>query len=353
MAPGELPDATDDLGVGVEHVLILELRHAVGALVLGPLGEDAVRERAERGAGDALVEQHRVHLLLLLAVDEVVHVLHGDELGPAAALGDHVHLQELPGVHGAGADVEHLAGSHEVVQRLHLLLHGSVVVEAVRDVEVDVVGAEALERGVDLAEERLAVDALGVGAVVHGVVALGGDDRIVAHAHLGDDLAEDLLGGAEAVVVCRVEEVDALVPGVADDLARLVHSSRSLNARAFSLKTCQRARFLNARSVYPAVARTSKPHAAKADAAYVESGVAKSRVLHGLLSSVASSLPCMPMPTRALPSSRPCPWSLRRSCPLLRDLRPHARRDSCGAGRLRCRRGPTPRWCRAARWSRP
>ncbi|MBR2683412.1 MAG: hypothetical protein IKE22_09135, partial [Atopobiaceae bacterium] len=92
----------------------------------------------------------------------------------------------------------------------------------------------------------------------------------------------------------RFDERIGILPVVgelvhAEELFELGHSARGLNARAFSLKTCQRARFLNARSVYPAVARTSKPHAAKADAAYVESGVAKSRVLHGLLSSVASS----------------------------------------------------------------
>ena len=105
-------------------------------------GEQAARERAPRDHADALVDALRDHLPLLLAVDEVVVVLHRDEARPAVRVGDALRLRELPRVHAARADVARLAGAHDVVQRLHRLLDRRPVVPAVDLVEVDVVEAE-------------------------------------------------------------------------------------------------------------------------------------------------------------------------------------------------------------------
>jgi len=70
-------------------------------------------------------------------------------------VGGVLELGELPGVHAAGAQVADLAGLHDVVQGLHGLLEGSVGIEAVDLVEVDVVGPEPGQRGVDLLEVAL------------------------------------------------------------------------------------------------------------------------------------------------------------------------------------------------------
>jgi hypothetical protein len=47
-------------------------------------------------------------------------------------------------------------------------------------VEVDVVGAQALQAGVDLGHDGLARQAGGVGVLAHGAVDLGGDHHLVA-----------------------------------------------------------------------------------------------------------------------------------------------------------------------------
>jgi len=65
-------------------------------------------------------------------------------LCPPVLLRDVVVLGKLPGIHGARADVPHLAAPHEVVQRAHGLLGGRVRIIAVDLVQVDVVGLEAL-----------------------------------------------------------------------------------------------------------------------------------------------------------------------------------------------------------------
>ena len=66
-------------------------------------GQAAAGQRAPRDDADALVDAQRQHLPLLLAVEQVVVVLHGDEPGPAVALGDVLRLGELPGPHRRGA----------------------------------------------------------------------------------------------------------------------------------------------------------------------------------------------------------------------------------------------------------
>jgi hypothetical protein len=101
--------------------------------------EQPARERAPRQDADALVDALRDHLPLLLAVDEVVVVLHRDEPRPAVALRDRLRLRELPRVHAARTDVAGFARAHDLVQHLHRLLDRRAVVPTVDLVEVDIV----------------------------------------------------------------------------------------------------------------------------------------------------------------------------------------------------------------------
>jgi hypothetical protein len=76
--------------------------------------------------------------------------------GPAVQVSQVQGLGELPGVHGRGSDVADLPGPDRVVQRLQGFLDRGVVVPAVDLVQVDVVGPQSLQGGVELGEDRLA-----------------------------------------------------------------------------------------------------------------------------------------------------------------------------------------------------
>lgn len=100
-----------------------------------------------------------VHLPLLLAVQQVVVVLHADELGPSVLLSAVLHQRELPRPHAARADVVHLACTHEIVQSLHGLFNWCVRVEAVDLQQVEVLQLQAGEGGVNCFEDRGAGEA--------------------------------------------------------------------------------------------------------------------------------------------------------------------------------------------------
>jgi len=103
-----------------------------------------------------LVDAQWHHLALLLAIEQVVVVLHADELRPTVEFGGVLRLAELPGPHRRRPDVANLARLDHVVQGLHRLLDRSVMVEPVDLVEVDVVGAQPAQAVVDLGHDRLA-----------------------------------------------------------------------------------------------------------------------------------------------------------------------------------------------------
>ena len=68
-----------------------------------PIGEGA-RENAASDGGprdktDAGIAAVGNHLAFFFAVEQVVEVLHADELGPAMRSGDVLESLELPGVH--------------------------------------------------------------------------------------------------------------------------------------------------------------------------------------------------------------------------------------------------------------
>ena len=150
--------------------------------------------------------QKRDELRLGRPPDHVVLRLRGDELlrrrrrrGPPGS---------APTVHSENPISRTLPASHDLGQRLHRLLDRRLRVGAVALVEVDVVGPQPVERGVELLVDLLAREpAVGLG---HREVDLGGEDVVLAD-EVREDLAPGRLGGPHAVDVGGVEEVD---PGV-------------------------------------------------------------------------------------------------------------------------------------------
>jgi hypothetical protein len=121
-------------------------REPAGRRVLA--GEDALGQRRPHDLADALRLAHRHDLGLDHPPDQrVLRLVRHDAVethvvGQADRLGD---LLRVPLRH---PDVVHLALAHQVVEGPHRLLERRLVVEAVGLEEVDVVGLEALERGV-------------------------------------------------------------------------------------------------------------------------------------------------------------------------------------------------------------
>src|SRR5713101_7703594 len=90
-----------------------------------------------------------------------------------------------------------------------LSLERRLVVPAVDLVEIDVIGTETPETGVDLHHDRLARQPGAIRSRAHAAIDLGGDHHLVAAREILDRAAEDLLAAPERVAVRRVEEIDA------------------------------------------------------------------------------------------------------------------------------------------------
>lgn len=140
--------------------------------------------------------------------------LDGRELYPAVALGDVVHLDELPGTYIGGTDVPDFARVNEVVQGLHSFLHGRVGVSCMDLKEIDVVGAKSRQTTIDLVKDRRARKATLID-VVAGVCKLGAEvTRDEAGLVLGDkkpDLGHDnqFVSGDVVLRKCQVNDPGA------------------------------------------------------------------------------------------------------------------------------------------------
>ena len=151
------------------------------------------------------------------ALEQAVLVLGADEGRQVLRLGDPLGLGDLPAGVVAAADVAHLAGAHHVVQRAQRLFDRRAVVGQVHLVEVDVVGVEAAQAGVERVHEVLARGAAPVRAFAHGAGGLRGDDDVAA---VGLEVRrQELLRLAAAVDVGGIEEGDAQVDALVDDVA--------------------------------------------------------------------------------------------------------------------------------------
>lgn len=148
LVAGQRLHAADDLLFGGRRNYGDGARRLGARRVLGRApraSELAAVVRRVRQDPDARVAAEADHLALLLAVAQVVEVLHADEPGPSVLLGRELHPRELRRPHRARADVAHLARLHQVVQCLHGLLDRGGRVEAVDLEQIDVTGTEARE----------------------------------------------------------------------------------------------------------------------------------------------------------------------------------------------------------------
>jgi hypothetical protein len=152
-----------------------------------------------------------------------------------------------------------LAGAHDVVQRLHRLLDRRARVPPVDLVEVDVVGAQAAQAGVDLEHDGLARQPAPVGPLAHHAVHLGGQHHFFTPGEVVQRPPDDLLAGAVGVDVGGVEEVDARFDAALDERPALL---------------------LVERPGVGAAVGNAVAHAAEADGRDVEAGGAELDVLH-------------------------------------------------------------------------
>ena len=209
---------------------------AGGALVEPALvgaGEDAPGQRRPGHHPHAALHAVRDHLPLLLPVDQVVVVLHGDERRPAVPLGGQLQFDELPREHRRGAQVEDLARPHDVVERLHRLLDRRRGRRRARRGDGGGSPAGRCSRGRGGAARRrpLPTRACGTGRPGSrprpmGMAILVASTYSLPREQLAEQAADHLLAGADAVDVGAVEGEQAALDGPRHDRAGLVDVER-------------------------------------------------------------------------------------------------------------------------------
>ena len=179
-------------------------------------GEEAPPERTERDEADPELLEGGQDRLLGLAPEQGV-----------------LALQRRDGLYGVGApdgadsglgqaEVVHLAGLDELLDRAGDVLDGDVGVDPVLVEQVDGVGAQSSQGAVDGGADVVgpARDARLGAVLVEGEAELGGDDDVVADRL--QCLADELLVVERAVDLGGVEEGDAAVDRSAQERDHLV-----------------------------------------------------------------------------------------------------------------------------------
>ena len=134
------------------------------------------------------------------------------------------------------------------------------MVEAVDLVEVDIIGAEPLQAGIHLGQDRFAREARAVGAGPHAMIDLGGDHDFLAPDEVLQRPPDDFLAGPVRIHVGGVEEIDAEIERHADQRAALG---------------------LGQRPGMGAALRLAETHAAEAQAGHIKTGSAELHIVHG------------------------------------------------------------------------
>lgn len=83
----------------------------------------------------------------------------------------------------------------QAVQCFRSFFNGGLVVPAVDDVQIYIVGVQTLEVGICRVQDVLARQALGVGSIFHGEIDFGGDDYLITQCMILQHPIQKLLAG--------------------------------------------------------------------------------------------------------------------------------------------------------------
>ncbi len=183
--------------------------------------QDAPGQRAVAAHADPQRLTRRQQLHLGIAVSEIVQGLDRRQPVPAMQFLQAHRPHDLPGAEVRDTHVEHFARADEVVQGCQRLFQRRAAVIGVQVVDVYIVGAQALQAGLDGLADVLAGGAGGVRAgAVHCQPDLRRQHNLLPPP--GQGLPHDSLRGPGAVLVGGVQEVDAGVQGGLDDRQRFL-----------------------------------------------------------------------------------------------------------------------------------
>ena len=181
-------------------------------------GEQAAGEGAPDEEAGLFGFEERDYVALEVAAGDGVVGLQGVEAGEVFEFGDAEGFGDLPGEPIGDADVTDFALLDESIEGAEGLFDGGDEVVAVDLVEVDVVGLEAAEAGVDGVHDVTTGGAYVVFAGAGASVDLGGDDDAGAgDGEVFDGLTDRDFGPALGVDIGGVDEVDAGFDGYLDE----------------------------------------------------------------------------------------------------------------------------------------
>ena len=178
-------------------------------------GQQTARQREVGQQPQAVAHARGNDVVERRAVQHVEVVLRADEARPTVRGRHRLGCVDLLAREVGVADLAHLAGAHERVERRERLVDRYGGIGHVLLVQVDVVGAQTAQAAVDGLAHPARARSRVQGIVVDRRRELGGHHHLVAAA--AECPAEQLLGARAAVDVGGVEEVDPRVEGGVHD----------------------------------------------------------------------------------------------------------------------------------------
>src|SRR5438132_306523 len=145
-------------------------------------GQQPIGERRERDQPEPVRLDDRHQLIVEFTLQQIVALLARDIAFEAEMDRGPLRLDDLPGRQGRAADVAHLALPHEIVERAQGLLDRRLRIGDVLPVEVEIVGVEAFEAGLDRAHDVVPRGALQPARAVHRPGEFAGQHHLVAPA---------------------------------------------------------------------------------------------------------------------------------------------------------------------------
>ena len=172
--------------------------------------QEAARQRAPHHQTQLFGLDQRHQLAFEIAPGDGVIGLKRGEAAETAPIGDAQRLHDPPGGPVGHADIAHMTLADKIVERPHRLFDRRHRIHAVDLVEVDIVGTQPAQAGLDRIHDMPARGAAVIGPVAHLPQNLGRQHHVGARpAGIAHGGAGDLFRKSARIDIGGVDEIDA------------------------------------------------------------------------------------------------------------------------------------------------
>lgn len=132
-------------------------------------------------------------------------ILHSRKLCPSMIPCSKLHIIELISIHSRGANSTYFSRYHQIIQSLHCLFDGRIIVKTVDNIQIQIVCAKPFQAAVNFPVDSFRRKSSGI------KINFGSDNHFISCNIFPECISKIFFAGSFRISVCSIKEINSLI----------------------------------------------------------------------------------------------------------------------------------------------